>query len=289
MNRRYFLQTSLVSSIALPAFALDNDNPYRKAIGIQLYTLRNQIKNDVKGTLGGVAKAGYKQVEAYGFDGTASDMILAAKDNGLKVNSTHFAWESVTNSGKKGVPDFDKILEGALKLGITHLVIPYLHARERNGLDGYKRVAENCNKAAIKAKTAGIQLAYHNHAFEFAPQDGGRTGFDVLKAEFASEMHFEVDVFWVRVGGVSPVKLLQELKGRVSQIHLKDLKKGMKLPNYGGVPKDAFQALGDGIIPMEPIIKAAGRIGVAHCHVEQDHSPDPVSSVKQSLQYLKSL
>jgi sugar phosphate isomerase/epimerase len=289
MKRRHFLQASLTSAITMPTFALDKDNPYRKDIGIQLYTLRNQIKKDVKGTLKAVAKAGYRQVEAYGFDGAVSDMILAAKDNGLQVNSTHFAWESVTSPEKKGVPVFDKILEGAVKLGITHLVIPYLHTRERNGLDGYKRVAENCNRAAAKAKAADIQLAYHNHAFEFAPQDGGRTGFDVLKAEFASQMHFEVDVFWVRVGGVIPVKLLQELKGRVSQIHLKDLKKGIKLPNYGGVPKDAFQALGDGIIRMEPIIKAAGRIGVAHCHVEQDHSPDPVSSVKQSLQYLKSL
>ena len=85
---------------------------------------RNQIKADVKGTLAAVAKAGYKQVEAYGFDGKASDMMLAAKDNGMAVNSTHFAWESVTNPTKKGVPSFESILEGASDVGLTHLVIP---------------------------------------------------------------------------------------------------------------------------------------------------------------------
>ncbi len=289
MNRRTLLQASLASTLSIPAFALEKGNPFRKNIGIQLYTLRNQIKADVKGILAAVAKAGYKQVEAYGFDGKASDMMLAAKDNGMAVNSTHFAWESVTNPTKKGVPSFDSILEGAKDVGLTHLVIPYLHAQQRKDLDGYKRVAELCNKAAQKSKAVGIQLAYHNHAFEFQPQGGEKSGFDVFKSEFSKDMHFEVDVFWVKVGGVSPVKLIRDLKGRISQLHLKDLKKGTKLPNFGRLSNDAFKELGEGSIRMEPIIKAAGKSGVAHCHVEQDHSPDPLASIHQSMEHLKAL
>ena len=61
------------------------------------------------------------------------------------------------------------------------------------------------------------------------------------------------------------------------------------MPNYAGVPKDAFKELGAGMIPMEPIIDAAKAAGVAHCHVEQDQSPDPIASVQQSIGYLKSL
>lgn len=290
MNRRQILQASLASTIAMPAFALDKKNKYRKDIGIQLYTLRNQIKEDVAGTLKAVAKAGYKQVEAYGFDGKESPMMKEAKANGLAVNSSHFAWECVTSPEKSKGPSFEKILEGAKKVGLTHLVIPYLHGHERNGLEGYKKIADNCNKAADKANAAGIQLAYHNHAFEFKPEGkSSKSGFDVLIENFSCNMLFEVDVFWVKVGGVEPVKLIEQLSGRVSQLHLKDLKKGMALPNFGGLPKDAFKELGNGQIDMEPIIEAASKANVAHCHVEQDQSPDPIASVQQSMKYLKGL
>ena len=291
MLRRNFLKTALASSLAssaaFQAMALGKSNRYRKNIGIQLYTLRNQIAEDPVGTLKAVAEAGYKQVEPYGFP-YASSMIEAAKDFGLAVNSSHFAWESVTNPTKEGVPPFAKILDTAKETGLSHLVVPYLHDHERGGPDAYKRLAENCNRAAAQAKKVGIQLAYHNHAFEFEPAEG-TTGYQVLMDEFSPEMQFEVDVFWVEVGGVDPVKLIKKLKGRVSQLHLKDLKKGMDLPEFGSVPKDAFQELGEGVIPLEPIIQAAQKAGVAHCHVEQDQSPDPIASINQSIKYLATL
>ena len=291
MKRRTFLHTSAAASLAIPApglLALEADNAYRRNIGIQLYTLRNQIKADTAGTIKAVAEAGYRQVEAYGFP-DADAMIAAAKDHGMAVHSSHFAWQSVTNPGKKGTPAFADILDKANKLGLQDLVIPYIHGHNRKTLDDYKRLAENCNQAAVEARTAGIQLAYHNHAFEFQNLGGGKTGYGVFMEEFAPEMHFEVDVFWVKVGGAEPVDLLRSLKGRVSQLHLKDLKAGLKLPEFGQVPQDAFQELGDGIIPMEPIMVAAAACGVRHCHVEQDHSPDPIASIRQSMKHLKGL
>jgi sugar phosphate isomerase/epimerase len=294
MNRRTFLQTSSVSALAAAIapnlYALAPDNAYRKNIGIQLYTLRDQIKADLAGTIKAVAEAGYRQVEPYGFPGqVALDMIKAAKDNGMQANSTHFDWESVTNPTKEGVAPFSEILGKAKDAGLTHLVVPYIHGHNRKNLDDYKRLAENCNKAAVESHKAGIQLAYHNHAFEYQPHEGGKTGYQVLMDEFAPEMMFEVDVFWVVVGGEDPVKQIQALKGRVSQLHLKDLKKDVATPNFGGVPKDAFQELGNGKIAMEPIIEAAADVGVAHCHVEQDQSPNPIASVQQSLKYLNGL
>lgn len=290
MKRRHFLQTALASSIAVPAFALEPDNPYRRAIGIQLYTLRNQIAQDVEGTIKAVAEAGYQQVEPYGFPGaSALAMITAAKANGLAVNSSHFAWESVTAPDKPGVAPFADILDKANAAGLTHLVIPYLAAEDRKSLDDWKRIAERCNKGAETAKDAGIRLAYHNHNFEFEPKDGGRTGYDVLVDTFSPDMMFEVDVFWVKAGGVEPTDLIRKLKGRVSQLHLKDLRKGLDLPSYGGLPNDAFEELGDGIIPMEPILEAAADAGVIHCHVEQDQSPDPLASIRQSMNHLRVL
>jgi sugar phosphate isomerase/epimerase len=289
IKRRTFLQTTLASSLSLPAFALQEDNPYRKNIGIQLYTLRNQLGEDTPGTIKAVAQAGYKQVEPYGFPNDAADMIKAAKDNGLAVNSSHFAWESVTDPSKEGVIPFAKILDGAKEAGLSHLVIPYLHEHNRKSADDYKRLAELFNTAAEEAKKTGIQLAYHNHNFEFKPQEGGKSGYDILIAELSPNMKFEIDVFWVKAGGVDPVGLIENLKGRVSQLHLKDLKKGLELPNYGHLPEDAFKELGNGCIPMEPIIEAAAKAGVAHCHVEQDQSPHPIKSIGESMDYLRAL
>jgi len=168
-------------------------------------------------------------------------------------------------------------------------VIPYLQAEARQTLDDYKKLAANFNKAAGMAKDAGIQLSYHNHAFEFEPQEGGKTGYDVFVEDFDEAMKFEVDVFWVKVGGVEPTDLIKKLTGRVSQLHLKDLKAGLKLPEFGSVPNDAFQALGQGIIPMEPILAAAKGAGVVYCHVEQDQSPDPIASIRESMTYLRGL
>ena len=106
------------------------------------------------------------------------------------MNSSHFAWHSVTDPDKEGVPPFAKILEQAHAAGLTHLVIPYLDASARKTADDYRRIAERCNEAAIQATAAGIQLAYHNHNFEFSPLEGGTTGFEVFMADFASAMKF---------------------------------------------------------------------------------------------------
>lgn len=291
MNRRNFIRTSATASLlagsAQTLFALNKDNVYRKNIGLQIYTLRDQLKADLQGTLKAVAEAGYKQVEPYGFP-NAHDMIKMAKAVGLGVNSIHFEWETAVNPSDEGFSDFKKIVENAKGLGISHLCVPYLHDKDRKDLDGYKRVAGNLNKAAVIAKEAGIQLAYHNHSFEFQPMEES-SGYDIFVQEFGEDMKFEVDVFWVRAAGLDPVSLIKGLSGRVSQLHLKDIKKGLELPIYGGMDKGAFKELGNGEIEIEPIIKAGKAAGVVHCHVEQDHSPNPLASIKESIAYLQSL
>ena len=108
----------------------------------------------------------------YGFP-DCDAMIAAAKDAGLALHSSHFAWESVTDPKDEGLSDFKRILEKAAKVGLSHLVIPYPHGKSRKTLDDYKRLAGLFNAAATESKKAGIQLAYHNHSFEFEPKKGG--------------------------------------------------------------------------------------------------------------------
>lgn len=292
MKRRQFLTavsaaTGVVLSGPRLLWALDPDNAYRKAIGIQLYTLRNEIGSDVASTIAAVAKAGYRQVEPYGFPDCQA-MIDAAKDNGLAIHSSHFNSDCLIKPDGDAAA-FESILDKAKDAGLSHLVIPYLGDQYRKTLDDYRRLCESFNGAAEKAKAAGIQLAYHNHAFEFQPLEGDQCGYDIMMDQFTPEMKFEVDVFWVVVGGLDPVELIGKLKGRVSQLHLKDLKTDIETPSYGGVPNDAFEELGDGKVAIEPIIVAAADAGVAHCHVEQDQSPAPLESVTKSIRYLKTL
>lgn len=291
MNRRSFLRTTAATTIfsgtAQTLSALAADNAYRANIGIQLYTLRDELKKDTPATMKAIADAGYKQGEMYGFP-NCDEMIKAAEDHGLGLHSTHFEWETAINPADEGFSDFKKIIEKAKKIKLTHLVVPYLQGKDRKTLDDYKRVAGNLNKAAVIAKEAELQLAYHNHSFEYQPMEGS-TGFDIFIKEFTPEMKFELDVFWVKAAGLDPVSLIKKLSGRVSQLHLKDLKKGLALPIYDGMPKEAFKELGNGMIAMEPIIEAGKAAGVVHCHVEQDQSPDPLASIKESIAYLESL
>jgi sugar phosphate isomerase/epimerase len=290
MNRRKFIVSAALTTLAASplARALEADNTYRRNIGLQLYTVRNELAKDTPGTIKAVAAAGYKQAEMAGFP-DCDPVIAAAKECGLALNSSHFQWDAVIHPKDDSYSDFQRIVEKAHRVGLTHLVIPYLVDTDRKTLDDYRRIAAHANKAATLAKKAGIQLAYHNHAFEFEPKEGGKTGFDIFMAEFSPEMQFELDVFWIKAGGVEPAALIKKLSGRVSQVHLKDLKAGIPLPAFGSVPNDAFQELGDGIIPMEPILVASKAAGVKYCHVEQDQSPDPIASIRQSVNYLKSL
>lgn len=281
--------TSIALAQTGPLFALEAENAYRNNIGIQLYTLRNQLKEDPKGTLKKVAADGYKQVELFGFP-NADLLIEGARDAGLEIHSAHFEWDAVVNPKDEAMSEFSKILNKAHQIGLGQLVIPYLQEPNRATLDDYQKVAENANKAAAMAKKAGIQLSYHNHNFEFEPKEGGMSGYDVFMQEFSPDMMFEIDVFWVKAAGLDPVELIQKLRGRVSQLHLKDLKRGFPLPSYSSaVPEDAFQPLGAGMIPMEPIIVAAKEAGVIHCHVEQDQSPAPMADIKRSISYLEKL
>jgi sugar phosphate isomerase/epimerase len=293
MNRRTFIRTTAATSVVFSTsqtlFALEAENTYRKNLGIQLYTLRNELAKDPAGTLKKVAALGYKQVELYGFP-NADPLVSGAKDAGLEINSAHFEWDAVVNPKDAAMSDFAVILDKAHKLGLGHLVIPYLKEPNRTTLDDYRKVAENANKAAEMAKKAGIRLSYHNHNFEFEPKEGGKSGYDVFMAEFSPDMKFEIDVFWVKAAGIDPVALIGKLHGRVTQLHLKDLKEGVAVPSFAtSLPTDAFQPLGAGIIPMEPIIVAAKAAGVEHCHVEQDQSPAPLTDIGTSMTYLRKL
>ncbi len=274
--------------LSRPLQALPSDSRYLKTIGLQLYTLRNQLKADVPGTLKAVADAGYVQAELMGVS-EVDQYVSAARDVGLKITSAMFDWNTIVTPDKKGTPPFDEALGAAVKHGFRFLVIPYVGKGHRETEDQLKRLAERANRAGEKCRAAKVQLCYHHHSFEFKKLPSGKSGWDVFVEEFDPQLvKFEIDVFWAAIGGNEPAKLLRGLKGRVAQVHLKDLLKDVPTNfDESTVPHDAFQELGDGRLNWKEILKAAEDAGATQCHVEQDQSPDPIASIGQSMRYLK--
>ncbi len=293
MKRRQFLaQSSSVAlctaALARPLQALPYLQNNKNGIGLQLWTVRNQMAADPKGTLEAIAKAGYAQVEL-GSVMNMDDVVKIAKDNGMNVRSSFFNWEAIA-SPSSNTPSIDAVIETAQKFGLEYLVFGYIGKSARDTADKLKKIADTANEAAEKVVAAGMQFSYHNHSFEFEPLPGGTTGFDIFMERFDSKLvNFELDVFWAAIGGWDPVETMKKLGTRVGQVHLKDLKEGTPvIYDEGKVPKDAFQEIGDGTLDMKAIVEVALENGVKQFHVEQDESPDPIASIKQSVDYISA-
>lgn len=297
MKRRQFIKSASAATISLPLFlqnALAQQSPaakkYFETIGLQVWTVRNQLEKDIPGTMKAIADAGYRQVEL-GRVMDADKFIPVAKDLGMNVTSSFIDWQAIGNPTANGAANIDQIIEKGKDLGLKHIVFGYIGKGHRETADHYKAHAERANRAGEKCKEAGMQLCYHNHSFEFADLGEGTTGWDLFVEHFDNDLvKFEVDVFWVKVGGQNPLKTMRALKGRISQVHLKDMKRGTgTIHDEGKVPEDAFQELGDGVINMQKVMQVAMRMGAEQCHVEQDQSPDPIKSIAQSMDHLKKL
>ena len=198
-NRRDFIKTtglvaagSLLVSACSPSaknentdssqVTASNEPPVLKAkwdIGIQLYTVRHQMADDLIGTIRKVAEVGYEHLELFGyadrayFGMPANDFYKMCRDQGLGISSSHHLTGRVGDPETQGTlkNGFEWAVEDALNAGQTHIVCPYLLPEERTSLDQYKELAEMLNKAGEVCKQADITFGYHNHAFEFEELD----------------------------------------------------------------------------------------------------------------------
>lgn len=296
MHRRRFLATSAAAATSLAfasrlhAFTLPPDHTYMKSLGLQLYTLRNQLAEDQAETIAAVAKAGYYQVELMDVL-QGAEIFKVAKDNGLAVTSSFFDWNIVVAPENDGVAKIDDVIAKAQEMQLKYLVFGYVGKGHRETADHYRKIADSANKVGEKIKSAGMQMHYHNHSFEFEPLSDDTMGFEILMERFDPKLvNFELDVFWVAVGGWNPVEMLRKLDKRAVQLHLKDVRPGTgTIYDEGQVPKSAFQEVGDGSIMFRDILQLAEQLGVVQCHVEQDQSPAPLESICQSYSYLQDM
>ncbi|MDE3214453.1 MAG: sugar phosphate isomerase/epimerase [Bacteroidota bacterium] len=287
-TRRSFLkQTSILSAgLMVGPAALRAKKPL---IGVQLYTVRDAMAKDPVGTLSKVAAIGYNSVEGATYTGTEKyygmtpkEFKKVLKDNGLVMLSSHYRLGEDLDHGQavQGtiLHDWNRAIDDAAEVGQKYMVCAWLSESERGTLDHYKKVAEDLNKGGEKCKKAGIQLCYHNHNFEFIPQDG-KLPYDILLGTDKNLVKMEMDIYWITRAGQDPIKLFQENPGRFPLWHVKDM---------DNTPEKKFTEVGSGIIDFKKIFKYKQTAGMKYFFVEEDICPgSPFDSIQKSYNYIR--
>jgi len=283
MNRRNFLgQSALVTAgiMVMPKLMFAKTN---QKYGLQLFSLREQLPKDVKGVIGKVAEAGYKQVETFGYSKengfwglSAAEFKKLLRSNGLTTPSGHYGMDAFFKSGE--INTIDDAIEAAKILEQDYVTIPYISPNLRQNANDIKSLVNWVNVAAKRVQNAGLKLSYHNHNFEFEPVEGQMLMEVLLKNTDPDLVDFEMDVYWVIRAGQDPVQWLENYPGRFKLIHAKDMDKADQKLNT---------EVGSGSIDFKKIFKAARSEGVKYYIVEQENFKiDPYASIAQSNKYL---
>ena len=283
IDRRTFIaamSAAAVTGIRLEAKKIDR-------LGMQLYTVRTDMEKDFDGTLAKVAAIGYKEVEFAGyFKRTPAQVREALKKAGLAAPATHVDYPSLA------ADKLPAVLESAKAIGHQYLVNPWIDESLRKEPDIWKRVAETFNRAGETSRKAGIQFAYHNHHFEFAPVDG-KLPYELLLEQCDPKLvQMELDLCWMTAAGKDPLEYFKRYPGRFPLVHVKGL---AKKPEAGGaapiqsIMGDLTDVGTNDVVDWKRIFARSGQAGIKHYFVEHDVPKDPYASLKASYDYVKSL
>ncbi|MBT1703861.1 sugar phosphate isomerase/epimerase family protein [Chryseosolibacter indicus] len=274
MRTKLLMIMCFVLIAAMPVLAQD--------IGLQLYSLRNEFKIDVPGTLSKVKQWGIKEIEGggtYGLPQEEFDKML--KQNNLKVVSVGAEFDKLATNPQEAV-------DNAKAFGAKYVVCFWIpHNGDNFTIEDTKKAVDVFNRAGALLKKNGITLCYHPHGYEFRPYEGG-TLFDYLVKHTDKNLNFEMDVFWVKHPGQDPVALLNKYPKRFELMHLKDRAHGTPGNQNGHADVETNVVLGQGDVGIEEVMKAAKKIGIKYYFIE-DESSHAVQQIPQSLAYLKSL
>ena len=257
-RRNFILQTGILSVglMACPSSMLS-----KQEVGIQLWTLRDLMKEgQVQDVIKNIAAAGYKQLEIFGltegklFGLSVAEFGKIAKDNGLSIPSGHYNIEDFLFKNGNG-DDVKKTCDVVKQLGGKYLTIPWFSEEKRTDIEQYRLLADRINKAGEICKANNVQLAYHNHDFEFK-NFNGEMGYDtILKNTDAALVKLEMDIFWVVFANQDPIKLFNNNPGRFHLLHIKDMSKTNRSKNT---------EVGNGQIDFKSIVANVSKAGVKH-------------------------
>ncbi len=241
-------------------------------IGVQLYTVRGAMEENVERTLERVAAIGYTELEFAGyFDLSPQQIRTALDENGLSAPAAHVPLEMLEDQ-------WDSVVDLAGTVGHDYLVVPWIEPANRTSLDDYRAMAERFNRVGERAKEAGLAFGYHNHDFEFEPLDG-QIPFDVLVEETDPALvAFEMDLFWIIKAGGDPFTYFRDHPGRFPLVHVKDMSGDGEMVEVGA-----------GSIDFASLFVRSDEAGIRHYFVEHDNPVDPFESITASYRHLSGL
>lgn len=278
----------------------------RLPIGLQLYSVRDDMSADFEGTLQKVKEMGYDGVEFAGLYGKEPAEVKKLCDEiGLIPVSAHVPFTDM-------IADPEGVIDAYHKIGCRQIVIPYLTEEYRPGAEGFETVIRWAKKLGAMCKDKGMKLAYHNHDFEFT-RIGEDYALDILYREVPVDcLETQLDTCWVFVGGEDPVNYVKKYAGRQFTVHLKDFwvrpdfVKGQKCEQlYQLIGLDAgkqvkeeegqafcFRPVGYGVQNISTIVRAAEASGAKWMIVEQDEpsmGKNALQCAELSIRYLQAL
>ena len=275
LSRRKVLQllaAGVAGSAILPLLARAESSGFAERrrigrIGLQLYTVRSALAKDLEGTIAAVAAAGITELEFAGYyNKSPAWWRELLKQHGLTAPSTHEALPA-TDSG------WPAILDRANSMGHDIVIVPFVGNSYRGSRDNWLKLSERLDIGALKAKAAGLQFAYHNHDFEFAPVDG-TTGYEILTSQTDKALvKLELDMYWAVKAGHDPLAIMTQHSGRVICCHVKDA---------SAAPERTMLDVGAGTIDFKTLLAKGRTLGLQHWFIEHDQPTNPLASVKAS-------
>jgi sugar phosphate isomerase/epimerase len=289
LTRRSFLSTmGTTLALARPShartlLAVTLPHPPGGRLGLELYSLRNELKTDLAGTLKMARDWGFEYVELAGFPPMKPDDTAdALRKAGLKAVSQFVDYDRLRD-------DFVGVVRDARALGLEYLIcgwIPHEKMLTRADVD---RAIASFNQWGAAAAREKLRLGYHIHGYEFVESPDGTLMDTLFKGTSPEHVDYEMDVFWVVRGGGDPVTLLERFGNRIKLVHLKDISKQTDTGvTSGQAPDEASVTLGAGRIDLPAVLKAAVKAKVNWYFLEDEH-PEAVKQIPQSIEYLRKL
>ncbi len=283
MNRRAFLASLGLAATATQlgcASTLAGTGAGRRRlrrVGIQLYSLRTDARNDLARTLAEIAAIGYKDVELLGsmnnFGMPPARLREVLDRNGLSAPSTHV--------GGNALNDLDRQLDEAQILGHQYVIVASLPLQGQRTLDDYRLWADKLNEAGRRARTRNVWIGFHNHGADMTPIDGV-IPYDVLmdRTDPALTRH-QLDTGNTAMGGKDPQEYMRRYGSRYWSFHIKDV---------AGIGAKSDTELGKGFIDFSQLMRSIDNIDQKHLFVEQETYPGaPVESLRRDYQYIAAL
>ncbi len=268
-------------TIGLATALLFTSQLQAQEIALQLYSLRNELKEDVKGTLALIPEMGIKYLEGGGTYGMSSEeykSLLAKHD--LKIVAVGADYNKLKDNPQE-------IIDNANSYGAKFATCTWIpHPSGEFSIKETKEAIEVFNKAGKLLKDAGITLCYHPHGFEFKPYGNGVLFDELLKN--ARNYDFNMDVFWVKMGGGDPLAIMKKYPNKFPLLHLKDRAHGTEGNTDGKGDVETNVVLGTGDVDIKGLIKQAQKVGTKYLIIE-DESSSSVEQIPQSVAYIKKV